>query len=292
MTSKKAKRTLAEPGIYDPNYSQDPQYGNVSTLPDGVKRVHTFFRDKPDADDYYRLQIIFPECPAPRIDSSKLSEVEEMDVPIIKNVQVVFSEESNLDKSVKANILVGIFEKDQLSLGPFPPIIEGAQDQTLDLHNHEAVFLLNDPIVYYFFDGDRVICSNNIPNPKRGWICLQNYVNLFVSVHGVQTDKYLSFNVYLDYTWCKMKYKDALIWKADFEKNIQFNKKYRLYHSADRTLIISRGNTGGMHEGSDPSKFPPFVNNKDVYKIPERSLAGAISPREVLWGETLKKYLK
>lgn len=290
MDSKKPKRTLPQTGIYDPNYSQDPQYGNVSTLPDGTKRVHTYFRDKVKPDDYYRIQILFPECTPPLIDSSRIGEIDEINVPIIKNFSVEITEESNLWDSFLANVIIGISEKDTLSLGPFPAIKEFAPDQTLPQSNPEAIMILNNPIAYFTYAHSEKHAVSNIPNPKRGWICLQNYVNLFIATRDTDQTKFLSFNAYVDYDWCKMKYKDALIWRADFEKNLNYNLKYRLYHSGDQTLILSRGDVA-IHESNDPSKFPPFVNNKQVYKIPERSLAAAISPREVLWGETLKKYM-
>lgn len=294
MSSKKAKRTLPSTGILSPNYSSDPQYGNVSTLPDGQKRIHIYFRNIPkEKDFYYRLNILIPECEVPIIDPNNIDHIDEMNVPVIRNFRVELTEKSDIEKLNKAaHIGVGLFEKDALSLGPFNALAEFGAGQHLDLKNHEAVFILNEPICYYFFEGsDGRHGSNNIPNDSRGWICLQNHINLFVSVHDVDKNKYVSFNAYIDYTWCKMKYRDALIWKADFERNVPYQMKYRLYHQEPETLIQSRGELT-FGESNDPSKFPPFVNNQKHFKIPERSLAGALSPKEVLWGKALEKYMK
>ena len=293
MSSKKAKRKLPSTGILSPNYSSDPQYGNVSTLPDGQKRIHIYFRTIPKEKDYYfRLLVLIPECEVPRIDPNNIDHVDEMNVPVIRNFTVTLTENSDIEKGSKGLIGVGLFEKDALSLGPFNALAEHGPGQNLDLHNHEGVFIMNEPICYYFFEGaSGQHVSNNIPNDTRGWICLQNHVNLFVSVHSVAKDKYISFNAYIDYTWCKMKFKDALIWKADFERNVPYQLKYRLVHQEPETLIQSRGELT-YSESQDPSKFPPVVNDQKHYKIPERSLAGALSPKEVLWGKALEKYMK
>lgn len=282
------KRKLPRPGIYDPNYSSDPQYGNVSTLPDGQKRVHTYFRDKPQKDDYYRVSIFIPDCSIPNISTTKIEEVTEIEVPIIKNFGVELIEGNNIENKINAHLAVGLFEKDVLSLGPFPSF-GSLPPATLDKHEHEAVFIMNEPIAYAVFEHDEKHCFSNIP--ERGYTCLQNYLNLFISVHDVKPTEHVSLHVFVDYVWCKMKYQDALIWKADFEKNIQKELKYRLISSTDKTLIVSRGEIR-VDESTDPSKFPEIVKTDKIYKVAERSLAGAISSKEVLWGETIKKYMK
>ena len=289
-TATTKKRKVSKPGIYDPNYSSDPQFGNVSTLPDGQKRIHNYFRDEVDKDDYYRISIFIPDCEVPAIHSRQIDEVTEFDVPIIKNFHVELIEGNNIDKKSTAHVAVGIFEKDRLSLGPFPSFGD-FPEATLSTHEHEAVFIMNDPIAYAVFESGNQHCFSNIP--ERGYTCLQNYVCLYISVHDMKTDPKipLSLHIMTDYTWCKMKYKDALIWKADFEKNIQKRLKYRLISSGNKTFICSRGEVR-IDESADPSKFPQIQNNAKSFRVAERSLAGAMASKQVLWGETIKKYMK
>lgn len=288
-TSK--KRKLPSVGIFDPNYSEDPQYGNVSTLQDGRKRIHFhFFAEPPGADRYHRFLITLPECNVPKISSSHIDSVEDIYVPVIKNFHVNYVEPNNLEKKAVSAIYVGLFEADNLDLGPFPKPDGSPGDTALDPHKDiEGIFLLNKPISYHAYESDDTSEVSNIP--EKGYICLQNFLCLYVGHKHLNKSNPHSFNAYIDYNICKMKYKDALVWKADFEKMISPDLKYRVSTSKDETYIISRGGLQ-FDENADPSKFKPVVNDSKLYKVSERDTYDAtLSAQEMVWSLAINKYL-
>lgn len=275
-TVRKVPRT----GIFDPNYSNDPQYGNVSTLPDGTKRCHVYVRFKPTKNTYYRYQIILPEFEVPTINTKEIDEVLEVDVLIIKNVFFDLPEGNNLEKTPhSAHIIAGLFEIDGL-LPDVPKNAEGGlngETVRIDNKHGEALFIVNKPVAYTVFEGDVVHDVSNIP--ARGYICLQNYINLFMNVEEMKEDLFVGMNVYIDYDVCKVSYKDAKIWQANFEKEICRKKKYTMLYPnsllpTDNLVIISKGEVTWEQRGN-PADFTPHVNSNKIYKVAGKSLVAA-----------------
>lgn len=288
-----SKRKLPKVGIFDPNFSQDPQYGNLSTLKDGLKRIHFHGDMQPTSNDgWYRHQIVIPECGVPTISESKINEVSKITVPMIKSFAVQFVHGGKLEKQSNASLFLGLFENDALSIGPFQEI--DGSDGTLKLdaeNNLEAIGILNKPIAYQMHENEDCTSVSNLA--ERGYIILQNYVNLFIGVKNMKLDENITFNVYIDYKVCDTTYQEALIWQADFEKLIDHKLKYRV-HIDDITKnvsIISRGELESKYN-DDPSKFPDVVRNTSkLFKVSKRSMERAAVPnKELVWAETMKKY--
>lgn len=287
-----SKRKLPKVGIFDPNLSQDPQYGNVSTLPDNFKRVHFHTEFQPTAQDtYYRHQIVLPECGVPKINSKELDKVTKITVPIIKNFQVQMIEGGKLDKVSNAAAYIGLFETDALNLGPFQDLDGSPGTEKLEEQfNQEAIFILNKPISYFAFENDDEASVSNCA--ARGYICLQNYVNIFVALKNCKLNEQLSFSAYIDYVHCETTYQDALVWKADFEKFIEHRLKYRVHFDDEKNVtIISRGDLATLNE-TDPSTFPHVVKNTDThFKVSKREVELAAMPtKEAVWAQAMKKY--
>lgn len=287
-----SKRKLPKVGIFDPNLSQDPQYGNVSTLPDNLKRVHFHTEFSPTAQDtYYRHQIILPECNVPKISSSEIDKVTKITVPVIKNFQVQMIEGGKLDKVSNAAAFIGLFESDTLSLGPFQDL-DGSpgEEQLEESQNQEAIFILNRPISYFAFENEDQTVVNNCA--ARGYIVLQNYINLFVALKNCKLNEQLSFSAYIDYVTCETTYQDALVWQADFEKFIEHRLKYRCHFDDEKNVtIISRGDLSTLNN-DDPTKFPKVVKNTStLFKVATREVEMAAMPtKEAVWAQTMKKY--
>lgn len=288
-----SKRKLPKVGIFDPNLSQDPQFGNVSTLKDGLKRVHFHSSMEPDSNDgWYRHQIIFPECGIPTISGSKIDEVTKITVPIIKRFSVQFVEAGKLEKNSNGFISLGLFEADTLSLGPFQEI-DGSEGQLkLDEDkNQEAIMIMNKPIAYEIHENEDTTFVSNLA--ERGYIILQNYVNLFIGLRNVKLNESLSYNVYIDYEVCNTTYQEALIWQSDFEKFIDHKLKYRVHvdEVTKNVTILSRGEMESKFE-TNPEDFPKVVRNTSkLFKVATRSVERAAVPtKELIWAETMKKY--
>lgn len=273
--SRSRKRKLPNPGIFDPNYSNDPQYGNVATLKDGVKRIHFHHISKPEAKQRYsRFQIIIPECEVPTIDSSKIDKVTKIKVPVIKDFVVDNVEPNNLTAPYVTALYIGLFEADQLET-KFPTWNAADPETEEDTINAglfiEPLFILNKPIAYKAFESDLGQVSNI---PERGYICLQNYVNIFVGFRGVLLNKQFSFNCYIDYEVCEMRYEDALVWKANFESMISEKLKYRVDATDMGVTLISRGELQ-LDKAEDPSKFPTPAGTFKRFRVADRDLASA-----------------
>lgn len=293
MTSK--KRKLPSVGIFDPNYSQDPQYGNVSTLENGLKRIHLHYEGQSIAGDstvYVRFIIRFPECEVPRIDYRKVDSVENIKIPVIKNFDMNFSS-PNLaqDPGSVASFWGGLFENDEFS-GKFPlfdnPGVEAATKDQLNFDNAEAFFILNHPIAYHGLDRGRDCRVSNMN--QRGYILLQNFVVMLIAFKGFDTNNY-AYNAYIDYDTCDMKYRDALIWKADYEQFITDRLKYRINVVDDKICCISRGTTQ-WRGALDPTTFPAVKTDSDLYRVATRDVETAgLSDEEFAWSRAVKKYM-
>lgn len=267
--SQKRKRKLPNPGIFDPNYSNDPQYGNVSTLKDGLKRIHFFNVSQPGKTrNYERFQIIFPECEVPTIDHRNIDKVTKIKVPVIKNFVVDFVEPNG----TRDQIYIGLFECDVFE-NEFDRWEKDQPDGEDPIENRyiEALFILNKPIAYKAHESEGGMVSNI---PERGYICLQNYANIFVGFRNFKGATAYSFNCYVDYEVCDMRYQDAIVWKADFERMISKDLKYRVNADKDGACVISRGELQ-KDVSADPSKFPTFKNNSKLFKVTERKLTAA-----------------
>lgn len=285
------KRKLPKVGIFDPNLSQDPQYGNVSTLPDNYKRVHFHTEFVPKYEDtYFRHQIVLPECKIPKISASEIDRVTKITVPIIRNFSVQIIEGGRLEKDSNAAAFIGLFDTDFLSLGPFQDIDGSDGTEKLDpKYNQEAIFILNKPISYLALENDDATTVSNLA--ARGYTMLQNYANLFVALKNVKTSQQLSFSAYIDYEICETTYEQALIWKADFEKFIDHKLKYRVHIAGKDVTIISRGDLQSLNS-KDPSSFPPVVKNTStLFKVATREVEmAALNTKEAVWAQTMKKY--
>lgn len=279
-----SKRKLPKVGIFDPNLSQDPQFGNVHDLPDSWKRIHLHFSGTPD-EEYYRFQIVFPECNIPKISSSHIDSVEKISVPVIKNFSVQFTAGKLVSSEFAARI--GLFEADCLLVGPFPQINGSPGVDPIDYEKYpEALFIMNKPIAYYCFQNNVEEKVSNLA--ERGYICLQNYLNVFSKIDN----KEVSFNVYIDYVVCETTYKEALIWQADFEKFISHKLKYGVDVGTNSVRILSRG-TMTMEEDADPSKFDPYVKTSKLFKVQSRDVeSAAIGTKEAVWAQAMRKYYK
>lgn len=263
------KRKLPVTGIFDPNYSNDPQYGNVSTLKDGLKRVHFHCVSIPGVTkNYERFQIIFPECEVPSIDTSKIDRVTKIKVPLIKDFVVDFVEPNGN----KDQLYIGLFETDKFS-DEFPRWERDQPEGEDEIKTRfiEALFILNSPIAYKAVPSDMGMVSNI---PQRGYICLQNYANIFIGFRNFKASTAYSFNCYIDYEVCDIRYEDAVVWKADFERMISAQLKYRINADGNGVSIISRGELE-KEVSTDPTKFKPIVNSSKTFKVTERSLTAA-----------------
>lgn len=288
------KRKLPKVGIFDPNLSQDPQYGNVSTLPDGRKRIHFHMTAKPNkADDYLRFTVIIPECNIPTISADEISKVEKITLPIIKNFKAVMGEPGSLENKSVSAMIVGIFECDKFDEGPYPTMTGEPGTKKVPYKDVlEPLFILNKPIAYSYFETDDHQDVSNLA--ERGYILLQNYVNIFVGMKNMNKNNHFTFNCYIDYVTCETTYKEALIWKADFEQLIQNRLKYRAAISPDNATVVlcSRGKTLAA-DSSDPAGFQDIVNTSEIYKVPERSIEEAsLSQKELIWAKTIKEIYK
>lgn len=290
MAAKKRKNPSV--GIFDPNYSQDPQFGNVSTLKPGLKRVHLMFEGDLPTGMWLRWMIRFPECDVPRIDSRNIDKVDEIVIPIIKDFTFVLSQSSKAnDPGNKGAIMGGIFENSKLSR-TFPQFnnYDLPNEKDVRLFLGETIFALNSPIAYSIVNRGKLTQVSNMS--ERGYVLLQNYV--FVHVHaesmGSASDTEC-FSAYVDYELCTMKYKDALVWKADFEKFISPNLKYRVFNDASSTTAISRGDCEYRGVG-DPAGFPDPVNSSLLYRVATRDVEKAgLSDEEFAWTQAVKKYI-
>lgn len=293
-----AKRKLPNVGIFDPNLSQDPQYGNVSTLADGLKRIHFHITAKPTkANDYYRFSVLIPECSIPTISSKHIDRVDKITLPVVKKFDVQMMETAAFDPKVQGNIYIGLFECDKFDLGPYPKLDgEPGTDKIPFSDIIEPVFILNKPAAYFHFKNAQL--NTQVSNlADRGYIFLQNYINIFVgmknAIIGSETPKQFSFNLYIDYKTCDTTYKEALIWKSDFESLIQNRLKYRatIFPTTGEVVLCSRGITY-VKDSTDPSKFPDLLNDQKVFKVPERPKEeAALDPKQLIWSNALKKYL-
>lgn len=273
--SQKRKRKLKTPGIFDPNYSNNPQYGNVATLEDGVKRIHFHHISKPGkATKYRRFQIIIPECQVPTIDSSQIDKVTKIRVPVVKDFVVDNVEPNNIASPYVSALYIGLFEADQLET-EFPSwSATDAEDKEYKIDSTmfiEPLFILNKPIAYRSFESDLGQVSNI---PERGYVCLQNYLNIFVGFKNFQKANRYSFNCYIDYKVCDIRYEDALVWRANFESMISENLKYRVKADTIGVTVISRGDLQ-VDEADDPSQFPTPAGTFKRFKVAERDNASA-----------------
>lgn len=288
-----SKRKLPKVGIFDPNLSQDPQYGNVSTLKDGLKRIHFHADMEPDSNDgWYRHQIIIPECEIPAISEHKIEQVTKISVPIIKNFSVQFVEGGKLEKQSNAFVSLGIFEADTLSIGPFQELDGSEGTAKLDPATHqEAIMIVNKPIAYECHENQDTTYVSNMA--QRGYIMLQNYVNLFLGLRNMKLNEKFAFSVYIDYEVCDTTYQEALIWQADFEKFIDHKLKYRVHIDdvVKNVTILSRGEIESKYN-DDPSQFPVVVRNTSkIFKVATRAVERAAVPtKELVWAEAMKKY--
>lgn len=290
MAAKKRKNPSV--GIFDPNYSQDPQFGNVSTLKPGLKRVHLMFEGDLPTGFWLRWMITFPECDVPRIDSRNIDKVDEIIVPIIKEFTFVLSQSSKAnDPGNKGVIIGGIFENSKLSR-TFPQFnnYDLPNEKDIRPYRGETIFALNSPIAYSVVNRGKLTHVSNMS--ERGYVLLQNYC--FVHVHaesmGSASDTEC-FSAYIDYELCTMKYKDALVWKADFEKFISPNLKYRVFNDSSSTTAISRGDCEYRGVG-DPAGFPDPVNSSLLYRVATRDVEKAgLSDEEFAWTQAVKKYI-
>lgn len=295
MTSK--KRKLPTVGIFDPNYSQDPQYGNVSTLENGLKRIHLHYQGESISGDttvYVRFILRFPECQIPRIDYRNIDSVENIQVPVIKNFEFnVSSPNTAQHADTAASFWGGLFEKSTFS-GKFPtfdnPGVNTPTKDAVNFDNVEAFFILNEPIAYHGLIRGRDTFVSNMS--ERGYILLQNFVVLMVAFKNFDASDYYAFNAYVDYDICDMKYKDALVWKADFEQFISGKLKYRINVVEDKICCISRGTT--QWQGAlDPTTFPEVKTmNSEYYRVAVRDVETAgLSNKEFAWSKAVKKYI-
>lgn len=290
MAAKKRKNPSV--GIFDPNYSQDPQFGNVSTLKPGHKRVHLLYEGEIPTDFWMRFLIRFPECDVPRIDSRNIDKVDEIVIPIVKEFTFVLSQSSKAnDAGSKGIIQGGLFENSKLSRN-FPKFKNaGAEsDAEINLNRGEIIFALNNPIAYSVINRGKLSQVSNMS--ERGYVLLQNYV--FLHVHsdfmGSASD-IECFNAYIDYELCTMKYKDALVWKADFEKYISPSLKYRVFNSSLYSAAISRGDCE-IRAVADPGDFPDPVNSSSLYRVATRDVEKAgLSDEEFAWTQAVRKYI-
>lgn len=293
MTSK--KRKLPTVGIFDPNFSEDPQYGNVSTLADGLKRIHFHLTMQPvNLDRYYRYSIMVPECSIPKISSHEIDSVEQISVPVVKNFHVEMTEPGSLENKVTSSFYVGLFECDKFDLGPLHKL--DGSDPGFPIPTKDIVepsFIINKPAAYSCFEnGGRHDVSNL---SERGYIFLQNYFNLFVGFRNMEKQKQFSFNVYIDYKVCQTSYREALIWKSDFESMIQNRLRYRadIKAAADQIYVAlcSRGLVES-EDNADPSKFNEHTNNTKIFKVPARPTEEAsLDKKELVWARAMKKFL-
>lgn len=268
------KRKLPTVGIYDPNYSDDPQFGNVSTLKEGWKRIHVHYSGLPqNAKNYTRLQCIIPECVVPTIDHSHIETIKEIEVPVIKNFE--FTVEC-LNESQNGFIVAGLCDVDKFTRKNMLNLDRLNQEgSTIDVTHLEALFIANRPIVYKTYSPFKTVTTvSNLS--QRGYIVLQNYINLFVFWEGLDTTKALCFNAYIDYSVCRMKYTDAVTWRSDFESMINPLLRYRVGKHNAATVLCSRGELEG-ESVDDPETFPDIQNSDRVYRVFTREPVSAIT---------------
>lgn len=270
------KRKLPTVGIYDPNYSNDPQYGNVSTLKTGLKRIHVHYSGKPhNATNYTRFQCIIPECIVPTIDHSQINPIKDIDVPVIKNF------EFTLECTTHSGFIVaGLCDVDKFTREDMPNLDRLSQEKaSIDVAHLEALFIANRPIVYHCITpyASSVVSNMN----ERGYIVLQNYINFFAFWEGLDTTLDLCFNAYIDYTICRMKYTDALTWRSDFESMINPLLRYRVGKHNNATVLCSRGELEG-ESVDDPMTFADILNSDRVYKVHTRKPLNTLDSNDAL----------
>lgn len=273
------KRKLPTVGIYDPNYSDDPQFGNVSTLKPGLKRIHVHYSGIPhNTNNYTRLQCLIPECIVPTIDRSHMHTIKEIEVPVIQNFE--FTLECG-NAGTSGFVIAGLCDVDKFQTENFLNLDTLSNEKSsIDVHHLEALFIANRPIVYQCFGPYKYgSCVSNMS--ERGYIILQNYINLFVFWDALDTAKDLCFNAYIDYTVCRMKYQDAVTWRADFEQMIDPLLKYRVGKHNNATILCSRGEMEG-ESVDDPSTFPDILNSDRVYRVYSREMVKALDPNSAL----------
>lgn len=260
------RRKLPNVGIFDPNQSGDPQYGKVSSLRSDLKRVHVHYENANQKfDNYQRLRIQFPECTKPTMTLDELKIIKKVRVPVIQNVEFDLNSfhPQNLKSAGDSVLCVGLFEASQLSrdLPPRYPATSH-ENKKLDAEdNIEGIFILNKPIIYWItakdhtYSGDvgSAVPVSNIP--EGGYVCLQNYLNLYIAYKNMDKNLFLSLNVYVDYKTCDVDYESAKVWKADFEEMICSDLKYKGICDGKNVLITSRGSFW-IAESTDPEKFP------------------------------------
>lgn len=286
VTGGTRKRKLPAVGIYDPNYSEDPQFGNVSTLKDGWKRMHLHMDGPPQkATNYIRFQCIVPECTIPTLSRDEIKTISEIEVVVIKN----FVLDMQTNTSDKDNIIIGICDVDNFSKDSLPPFDPEETTTAIPINRLEALFIANRAVCYEYH-GPYKTWSHVSNFSERGYVMLQNYFNIFLMHTGASTSNDISFNCYIDYEICKMKYKDAIAWRADFEKLINPNLRYRAGRHNGSVVMFSRGDLNA-ESVDDPTTFDPIVNNSKVYKVSERTPLDTLSP-EVALSNYVEKYLK
>lgn len=279
------KRKLPTVGIYDPNYSEDPQFGNVSTLKDGWKRVHLHVDGPPKGDtNYMRFQCIVPECTIPTLSTGEMQTIEEIEVVVIKN----FACDAQLNVASKENLIIGICDVDKFDKTPCPNLDPEKEPVSIPIAHVEALFITNRPVCY-IYHGPYKNWTQVSNFSERGYVLLQNYFNVFVMHTQADPAVDLSFNVYVDYTICRMKYKDAIAWRADFENLINPYLKYRVGEHDKAIAVHSRGDLE-VESADDPSTFDDIVKSSKVFKVTERKPVEALSTEAALQ-TYLNKYL-
>lgn len=70
--------------------------------------------------------------------------------------------------------------------------------------------IMNKLIVYEIYENEDIIFVSNLV--ERGYIILQNYVNLMIGLRNVKLNESFSYNVYIDYEVCNIIYQEVFIW--------------------------------------------------------------------------------
>lgn len=248
----KRKRGKLNPGVFDPNYSQDPQYGNVSTLEGGDKRIHFHFKGikKSDQDNKWRrFEITIPDCDIPKQDLRTLDSVR---LPVIK--EITFQPMDYLSEK-DSRVLTGVFEQKYLKYKNFEPwqLVGDYETTPVNLDttkDTQEIFLLNKPIAICSQYANKYSIQNNIRD--RHWLLLQNTLNIFLEYSNPAKSKDFTFSisVYIDYGFETVCVRDALVWRADFEQYTSNFLKYRVKKNNtlnpmnEDCILISRGHMG------------------------------------------------
>ena len=261
-------------GVYSPNLTNDPIFGDTSTLPEGLKRIH-FHTDFVNTayNQWIRFQLQFPECEVPKMSPQSMEFVDTFDVPKIMNVtfQIGMVHPKTKNTAADCDFLIGCFERDQLSRDVDKLRSLKTENVKLDKQTQiESIFIVNEPIVYERYSTDHsfspwqfTLRVSNIP--AKGFILLQNYLNLVVAFENIDRDLSMSFNVYVDYHICKTDYESAKIWASDYESLIGDAFKYRGVVDSKSSFLTSRGNVS-VDTNADPEKFDE-VKGLNLFKF-------------------------